>query len=92
MNEFIDRRSRCVRTRDVCPICHEAPAAEISHYLALEEEGFAERVFALIRVFHCCWREEHGACAMCWNFYVNLVRALYAMGSLRDLTLERGEE
>jgi hypothetical protein len=64
-----------------CPLCHEAAAADVSTYLALEEEGFGGPVFSLIKELHPAWLEEHGTCGSCWSFYANLVRVLNATGS-----------
>ncbi len=65
----------------ICPLCHEAAAADVSTHLAGEEEGFGEPAFAIIKELHPDWLEEHGACVSCWSFYAKLVRVLNESGS-----------
>jgi hypothetical protein len=81
MNTAIASRTNTFLAQDVCPLCHDAAAADVSTHLAREEEGFGEPAFALIKVLHPDWLEEHGACVSCWSFYSNLVRVLNASGS-----------
>ena len=49
-------------------------------HLEGEDEGIAEPTFAMIKVLHSDWFEDHGACAACWSFYRNLVRVLNVSG------------
>jgi hypothetical protein len=63
-----------------CPLCRESPAADVATHLDGEDEGIAEPTFAMIKVLHSGWFEDHGACAACWSFYRNLVRVLNASG------------
>jgi hypothetical protein len=63
-----------------CPLCRESPAADVAAQLDGEDEGIVEPTFAMIKVLHSGWFEDHGACAACWSFYRNLVRVLNASG------------
>jgi hypothetical protein len=55
-----------------------------------EVEGIAQPTFAMIKVLHDGWFEDHGACAACWSFYRNLVRVLNASGGF-DARFRIGE-
>ena len=68
------------RTKVTCPLCHESPVADVAAHLDVEIEGIAEPTFAMIKVLHPGWFEDHGACAVCWSFYRNLVRVLNVSG------------
>jgi hypothetical protein len=63
-----------------CPLCRESPAADVATHLNGEDEAVAEPTFAMIKVLHSGWFEDHGACAACWSFYRNLVLVLNASG------------
>jgi len=81
MTTTIASRTNAFLTQDVCPLCHDAVAADVSTHLAREDEGLAEPAFAIIKELHPGWLEEHGACVSCWSFYSNLVRVLNTSGS-----------
>lgn len=81
MNTAIASRPNTFLAQDVCPLCHEAAAANVSIHLAREEEGFGEPAFAIIKTLNPDWLEEHGTCVSCWSFYSNLVRVLNVSGS-----------
>ena len=76
MTTLTASRNDTFLAQDVCPLCHEAAAADVSVHLACEDEGFGEPAFAMIKALHPDWLEEHGACVSCWQFYSNLVRVL----------------
>jgi hypothetical protein len=81
MKTAIASRTNTFLAQDVCPLCHEAAASDVSTHLAREAEGFSEPAFAMIKALHPYWLEEHGACVSCWSFYSNLVRVLNVSGS-----------
>ena len=81
MTTAIASRTNTFFAQDVCPLCHEAAATDVSTHLAREEEGFSGPAFAIIKELHPDWLEEHGACVSCWSFYSNLVRVLNTAGS-----------
>jgi hypothetical protein len=68
------------QTTATCPLCHGSPAADVATSLNAEDEGIAEPTFAMIKVLHPGWCEDHGACAACWSFYRNLVLVLNSCG------------
>ncbi|MEA3209436.1 MAG: hypothetical protein QOE70_2493 [Chthoniobacter sp.] len=74
-------RTNTFFTQDLCPLCHDALAADVATHLAREEEGFGTPAFAIIKELHPDWLEEHGACVSCWSFYSNLVHVLNVSGS-----------
>jgi hypothetical protein len=52
----------------------------VATHLNGEGDGIAEPTFAMIKILHFGWFEDHGACAACWSFYRNLVRVLNVSG------------
>jgi hypothetical protein len=80
MNATLAPRVANTPTIATCPLCHESPAADVATHLDGEDDAIGEPTFAMIKVLHSGWLEEHGACAACWSFYRNLVRALNATG------------
>jgi hypothetical protein len=81
MTTTIARRTNLFLAQDVCPLCLEAAAADVSTHLAREVDGFGGPAFAIIKELHPDWLEEHGTCVSCWGFYSNLVRVLNVSGS-----------
>jgi hypothetical protein len=80
MNEALIPQFAKPRAFATCPLCHESPAAAVATHLAGENEGVAEPTFAMIKILHSGWFEDHGACTACWSFYRNLVRVLNVSG------------
>lgn len=70
------------RSTATCPLCQESPAANLVMHLDGEAEGNAGPTFAIIKVLHLGWFEDHGVCAACWKFYRNLALVLTASGFL----------
>src|SRR4051794_13107710 len=80
MNKNSAPRLANAQITGTCPLCHGSPAADVGTHLTGDHEGVAEPTFAMIRVLHSDWLQDHGACAACWSFYRNLVRVLNASG------------
>ena len=80
MNATLAPRFAHTRTIATCSLCHDSPAADVAAHLNGEDEAIGEPVFAMIKVLHPDWLEDHGACIACWSFYRNLVRVLNASG------------
>jgi hypothetical protein len=80
MNATLSPQFANTRTTATCPLCRESPAADVATHLNGEDEDIAEPTFAMIKVLHSGWCEDHGACAACWSFYRNLVCVLNASG------------
>ena len=80
MNATLAPRFAHTRATSTCPLCFKSPAADVATHLNGDDEGIGEPTFAMIKVLHSGWLEEHGACATCWSFYQNLVRKLNDTG------------